>query len=600
MDREKPLRRIIIRGEKYCDFGHSVIRWHAVMPQRRSSSKVSSRLALDRKVGADFRIVGKRIGAGNFGEVRIGENVRTGEKVAVKIELTDSEKSSSNNNHHHPAGLVSLRHEYEMLRRVYHGYPRGQKINGIPRVHHFDRCGSADCMVIDLLGPNLEDLFEMLQYRFSLKTVLMIAFQMLDRIEQVHKRGLVYRDVKPENFLLGRRESRERNIIHLVDFGLATYYRDPVTSRHLPYRDLKTMTGTARYMSINSHLGKLQSRRDDLESVGYVIIYFAHGGLPWQGLKTANVKEKYRKIRDAKMRTSLKELCKGLPSQMVSYMTYVRKMSFTEEPDYEYLKDLFHSLYEENGYSYDDAMFDWSYMDLPSDVGKFNRALKENGSCVSSVDTEADGTHLSDTDVHMDNLKVEECLSRRKSEDDHREEAKDALGDLKNIVEQTKAMGAMRGSRRSLKTCVNSVGVLFGEDVSDAGFSVRMDNTSSSTLEGAKSAYFIGGSSASQGYYSYNDIDDLGRFGSKVSSSIGSKPAESAIRPRVESEATSVKDQRDNNAEVCHCTEASFTEERVTFLCFTWKRRKKGMTTYHPCGRCQQGQGHRTREEENS
>ncbi len=136
----------------------------------------------------------------------------------------------------------------------------------------------------------------------------------------------MYRDVKPENFLLGRRDGRERNIIHLVDFGLAAFFRDPSSGRHLPYRDLKTMTGTARYMSVHSHLGKLQSRRDDLESIGYVLVYFARGSLPWQGLRTNNTREKYRKIRDSKMKCPARELCRGLPPQFAAYVSYVRKL----------------------------------------------------------------------------------------------------------------------------------------------------------------------------------------------------------------------------------------------------------------------------------
>lgn len=121
-------------------------------------------------------------------------------------------------------------------------------------------------------------------------------------------------------------------------------------------------------MSIHSHLGKLQSRRDDLESIGYILIYFCKGQLPWQGFKTTNLKEKYKKIRDAKMKIPIAALCEGLPPQFASYMRHVKKLSFSEEPDYEFLKDLFHEAYESQGFSYDDSSFDWSNMPMPSDV----------------------------------------------------------------------------------------------------------------------------------------------------------------------------------------------------------------------------------------
>lgn len=149
------------------------------------------------------------------------------------------------------------------------------------------------------------------------------------------------------------------------------------------------MTGTARYMSVHSHLGKAQSRRDDMESIGYVLIYFLKGKLPWQGFKTGgNVKEKYRKIRDAKMKIPLRSLCDGLPHEFESYMAYVKGLKFADTPDYEYLKDLFHHLYESKGYSYDSPDFDWSkFGELPSDVSRFNKAKR--GSRVSSLNTEA-------------------------------------------------------------------------------------------------------------------------------------------------------------------------------------------------------------------
>ena len=179
---------------------------------------------------------------------------------------------------------------------------------GIPHIRWFGQEKDYNILVMDLLGPSLEDLFNFCSRRFTMKTVLMLADQMISRIEFVHNKNFIHRDIKPDNFLMGI--GRHCNKVFLIDFGLAKKYRDNRTRQHIMYREDKNLTGTARYASINAHLGIEQSRRDDMESLGYVSMYFNRGSLPWQGLKAATKKQKYEKISEKKMSTPVEVLCK--------------------------------------------------------------------------------------------------------------------------------------------------------------------------------------------------------------------------------------------------------------------------------------------------
>jgi casein kinase 1 len=231
-------------------------------------------------------------------------------------------------------------------------------IAGIPNVYYFGQEGLHNILVIDLLGPSLEDLFDHCNRRFSIKTVVMVAKQMLSRVQTIHEKNLIYRDIKPDNFLIGRPGTKTSNVIHVVDFGMAKQYRDPKTKQHIPYRERKSLSGTARYMSINTHLGREQSRRDDLEALGHVFMYFLRGGLPWQGLKAATNKQKYEKIGEKKQTTPIKELCEGFPEQFNQYLTYVRNLGFEDTPDYDYLRELFTQALKDTG-GVEDGEYDW-------------------------------------------------------------------------------------------------------------------------------------------------------------------------------------------------------------------------------------------------
>eukprot|EP00906_Rhabdomonas_costata_P024638 RCo035373 len=294
---------------------------------------------MDLRVGNKYRI-GRKIGSGSFGDIYQGTNIQNGDSVAIKLEPVKTQ---------HPQLL------YES--RLYKILNSGGDAVGIPNVRWYGVEGDYNVMVIDLLGPSLEDLFNFCGRKFSVKTVLMLADQMISRVEYFHSKNFLHRDIKPDNFLMGT--GKKGHHVYIIDYGLSKKYRDPKTHQHIPYKENKALTGTARYASINTHLGIEQSRRDDLESLGYIFMYFLRGTLPWQGLKAQTKKQKYDRISEKKMATPVETLCKGFPSEFAVYLNYVRSLRFEDKPDYQYLRKLFRDLFVREGYQMD-YVFDWT------------------------------------------------------------------------------------------------------------------------------------------------------------------------------------------------------------------------------------------------
>ncbi|KAM7519649.1 hypothetical protein LguiB_018611 [Lonicera macranthoides] len=295
-------------------------------------------MMMEPRVGNKFRL-GRKIGSGSFGEIYLGTCIGTNEEVAIKLENIKTKHQQ----------LFSEAKLYRIL----------QGGTGIPSVRWHGVEGDYNVLVMDLLGPSLEDLFNFCSRKLSLKTVLMLADQMINRVEFVHSKSYLHRDIKPDNFLMGL--GRHASQVCIIDFGLAKKYKDPCTHQHVPYRENKNLAGTARYASINAHLGVEQTRRDDLESLGYVLMYFLRGSLPWQGLKGGTKKQKYEKICEKKVSTPIKALCRGYPAEFESYFHYCRSLRFDDKPDYIYLKRLFRNLFVREGFQFD-YVFDWTIL----------------------------------------------------------------------------------------------------------------------------------------------------------------------------------------------------------------------------------------------
>ena len=277
----------------------------------------------------------KKLGEGSFGLIFKGEY--NNENYALKFE--------------HKNSINLLENEANIML-----YLKGPNI---PYIKYFGTTENYNILVMQLLGRSLEDIFEERKY-FTLKSVCMIAPQMISVLEYIHNKHIVHRDIKPDNFLMGLDDLSQ--YVYLLDFGLAKKYRSSSTLVHYPMINKKKLTGTARYASINALKGNEQSRRDDLEALGYVLMYLLRGSLPWQGLQAKTKEERYKKILKKKIDITSYDLCIGFPSEFEKYIEYTRNLQYTEEPKYDILKELFSKVMKRESFKLD-YIYDWTTKD---------------------------------------------------------------------------------------------------------------------------------------------------------------------------------------------------------------------------------------------
>ncbi|CAD8114736.1 unnamed protein product [Paramecium primaurelia] len=308
-----------------------------------------------------FRI-GDLLGEGSFGSVfRIYDTQNNNEVFAIKVEQELEEEESM------------LEREIKIMMEL-------KKKPGFPQILYYGQENHFVYYIMNVLGPNLEITSKKCGGSFSLVTMLRLAIQMLSRIETLHSMRLIHRDIKPDNFVLGL--GQQQNILHLIDFGLSKFYVNS-KGEHIKQVRKKGLIGTARYASINAHNELEQSRRDDLESIAYILVYLATGSLPWMNLQIEQKDLKYAKILHLKKSTTPDVVCKNLPACFNKFLTAVRKLDFITTPDYGTYKKLFQNELEKHQVQ---PYYDWEVVGDNSTKKKSNtmhimpEQLKQNNS----------------------------------------------------------------------------------------------------------------------------------------------------------------------------------------------------------------------------
>jgi len=282
--------------------------------------------------------INKKIGIGSHSIIFSGININNKELVALKIQKKGF--------------IINENIEKEAY------YLLQLKGYGVPRIISFGHIGKYNVLIEELLGESLEDLFKKNKNKekvIILKDMLMTGIQLIDRIEYIHSNNIVHLDIKPSNFVVGYKDP---SLIYIIDFGLSKKYKSSRTGKHIIFSKRKYFQGNIKFSSVNNMRGIVSSRRDDLESIGYMLIYLYESKLPWEKIEAINKLEIVEKIFYIKKQISMNTLCKNLPKEMTEFMVYIKSLKFNEKPNYNYLKNLLEIMLKKIN-NVNDLKFSW-------------------------------------------------------------------------------------------------------------------------------------------------------------------------------------------------------------------------------------------------